>query len=240
VARIDNEVSPRLVSFNQLDRTGHWGAMKRRWAHVEPAPHEFPNKMAPLALVHCADIQLMDHGAMCVAGGTRQFRFTPENGPPQDLNLPIRPMAEFAVTYTAPWLIARRYMGIDEGVCFITHVLPTGTNQPVFPHGGFLYFDTNHNFIAATRIAGQCSTCRFQHFIEFNLPVHPSAADLEKILAESKRWSMTTIPELITGRAKRQTWVAPGEMPKSSGFGALLFELEVGGYVLFPVRVPSY
>merc|ERR1719401_443817 len=77
VARIDNELFPTLVSFNQVDRSGEWNAMSRRWARTEPAPHEFPNKMALVALELVEGVQLEAGSEMPPHGGLVRVRLPP-------------------------------------------------------------------------------------------------------------------------------------------------------------------
>jgi hypothetical protein len=72
VARINNEGSqPVLKAFESLDTSGSWGTLKHRFASVSAEPGEFPNALAPLALV-----AMPKHAAGIVRVGTDRVRLT--------------------------------------------------------------------------------------------------------------------------------------------------------------------
>lgn len=242
VARIDNEVSPRLVAFQQIDRTSHWGAMSSRWVSVEPAPYEFPNKLAPMAMKTVPDVRLSEPDRLQSKGGLVDVMYSSASSASDSCTskFVMSPMSVILVANSATGYIFRDYFGICADSLWISFFTPTSLHD-LFPLGGFFFFDQARRLVRTVAIAGQCSTCRFKHFVEFHNPVSKRESDLGELLEEqhAERWSTSMPPELHNGGALRFMWVCPGEIPEAGGVGAFLYELKDEKFSLFPVRAPS-
>jgi len=242
VARIDNEVSPTLTSFNQVDRSGHWSAMSSRWARTEPAPYEFPHRLAPVALQPIEELSLAEGEAFPPNGGVIKLvhrEIGRGSGKELISELKVTPRRLIHLSMSVTSDIARKSLRIDEDSTLVAYVVPAGDADKTFQHGGALYFDRSEKLYAAVRIAGQCSTCHFRYFMHFNTPVNKTAEEVSAILRDEWRWGPVSLPEMRNGGAIRTTFVGREELPDVAGLGAYLFELRDGSFKLFTLRVPT-
>lgn len=241
VARVDNEVTPQLLSFNQIDRTGSWGAMSSRWARVEPAPYEFPNKMSSFALESVNDIDLdgshPSTSSYCNVKLRRRVHQDEEGAVwtyfPE---LKVAPLSLIGIAHSITGDVARGSLGIPDQAVWFTWIYAGGPQHQIFPQGGFLYFDQAKKLLSGSCIVGQC--VRSSHLLEFSLPISKSQEEVLDLLDEEERWADVMLSDIELGGAKRYAWVSPGELPEAEGLGGFLYELQEG-LVFFPLRVPS-
>merc|ERR1739848_729088 len=93
------------------------------------------------------------------------------------------------VSCTPSGSVARRCIGIPQQAVWVSYVLrrQAGT-EGLFPSGGFLYFDGNKKFLAASRVVSQSGAYRLKHYMEFNEPVTKTCWEVKALLEDRQRW----------------------------------------------------
>lgn len=165
VAYVKNESYPQLECFSIQDGTGTWEHMKNRFGTLEPAPHEFPNALAPamlkrtcLSAVHDGQSEASLEGCRTIqidlSFSNESYRTDPDsprikkrNFPykrfSQRVSLTLTPLSNIGIPHGAAASSLRQSMGIPQEAAWIAYAMPQrdGKMDVDVHHGGFAFFD---------------------------------------------------------------------------------------------------
>jgi len=238
VARVDNEDHPNLKTFSVIDRSGDWDVMSRLWARTEPAPYEFPNRMAPLGMNTLFKVEL-DNG-FPQEEGIVHLRYRMQESDTQWKHagpLKILPLFVICIADSVSGVVAKRGLGMPVASIMSAYVHGDDSMTSPFHLGALLYFDRNKKLMSASCIVGH--HVRSSHWLEFTGAYRCNRAQVEEAIGFGPRWAPVTVPDMQFAGALRYTWVSPGELAQVRGLGGFLYEMKDNRLILFSVRVPS-
>lgn len=237
VAHVTNNKDPKLKTFSIIDRTGTWGNLKNRFGDLEPAPHEFPNALAPIILkptgIKCKSCpQDTTSTSLCGKFVTLEINDTTCTFAAGS----ITPATRIVIPDDAAGSYLRQCMGIPEHAAWISYFNP---DRGSTSHGGFALFDDKKKLLQDhfLAIAGH-NVDESTHSLEFSAPVELQPNDIPESLLDEKRWADITVQTLLDCGAHRYAWVCDDELPSVKFIGGFLYSLDDSKFVLFPVRMP--
>jgi hypothetical protein len=263
--RVDNELEPTLTSFLQVDRSQCWTSVQERFAIIDPAPHEFPNKLAPIAIDSCKETfsfastarPSRTHASEVVLNYTVQKRNSISNllASASTVKLLLSPLSVIPGEKTGVGSSIRKFLGIPERAVLWAYAQKRDSSAKLLPKGGFMYLDENFELLGMARVTGQLAESPY--ILEFQSPTH-GIKEVPEPLQDPARWSSVTMPDLLMCGASKYAWVCPTELSNDAAGFVYQFDVEnakqqaapgsklrrcanliTSGYSFFPLRRPT-
>jgi len=229
-ARIDNSGdTPRLMSFETIDRSGNWAVLKNQF-QTQSSIRDFPDALAPL-LLNSTPLEMSDFSYE-----PSELKFEADLEP-HPITL-TRNLSEYDVEANATVFLSpldRYYCGTPKKIIpadtiyiafaypLIDHKLKIDDNISMFcQYGGFICFDHKRSIIAVIAISKHWKST-MREFIPFEKPFRWKH---EWTLKIANRFRRVTIPLMQQRGARWFAYVTPRE-----DFGPEYKATQFGGFV---------
>eukprot|EP00298_Acanthocystis_sp_HF-20_P013198 c20253_g2_i3.p1 GENE.c20253_g2_i3~~c20253_g2_i3.p1 ORF type:complete len:619 (-),score=226.48 c20253_g2_i3:100-1911(-) len=263
VARINNEGStPKLEAFERIDRTGDFNILSSQFAKTFHSPYKFPDSLAPMR-VQNAHISKDHFEIFPVNDFQKQkqkvkfhsslFELFPENDrvPFKTIDIPETYFSNRSQLNIGPELAAQLLIPVeshyfawcspaitrDKFESLFTQIdlqyIPINPALALLIHGGFAYFDGEHNFLNFNAIVGfaadtspsQKNVGERNSFLQFHNPKVVSQDDL-KLIQDQVIFTSIGLDKLLKCRKvpTSQAWLQPGHL--SVKYGGFLFKFK--------------